>query len=134
MAPALQRIDHIHVHVSDRTAAERWYEHVLGLRRVAEFEFWAHGDGPLTVADASGTVHLALFERTPKPCHSTIAFAVNGQQFAAWLHHLSEVLAAPPAVEDHEVSWSLYFADPDGNPFEITTYERGAVAAMGLRD
>ena len=26
-------------------------------------------------------------------------------------------------VEDHAVSWSLYFTDPDGNPFEITSYD-----------
>jgi hypothetical protein len=26
------------------------------------------------------------------------------------------------------VSWSLYFSDPDGNPFEITSYEHAALA------
>ena len=24
---------------------------------------------------------------------------------------------------DHEVSWSVYFKDPDGNPYEVTTYD-----------
>jgi catechol-2,3-dioxygenase len=28
--------------------------------------------------------------------------------------------------EDHGLSVSLYVADPDGNPYEITTYERSA--------
>lgn len=32
-------------------------------------------------------------------------------------------------VVDHDVAWSLYFADSDGNPFEITSYEYDAVAA-----
>jgi catechol-2,3-dioxygenase len=27
------------------------------------------------------------------------------------------------------VSWSIYFEDPDGNPFEITTYDHAALAA-----
>lgn len=29
---------------------------------------------------------------------------------------------------DHEVSWSIYFKDPDGNPFEDTTYDYEAFA------
>ena len=34
-----------------------------------------------------------------------------------------QVLARPMEAEDHQVSWSLYFADPHGNPFEITSYD-----------
>jgi catechol-2,3-dioxygenase len=26
-------------------------------------------------------------------------------------------------VVDHDKSWSIYFNDPYGNPFEITTYD-----------
>jgi len=47
---------------------------------------------------------------------------VNGQDFLVWLERLREILGKIDEV-DHEGSWSLYFSDPDGNPFEITSYD-----------
>jgi catechol 2,3-dioxygenase-like lactoylglutathione lyase family enzyme len=38
MAPKLTGIDHIHVFVSDRVAAEDWYRRVLGLARAPALE------------------------------------------------------------------------------------------------
>jgi catechol 2,3-dioxygenase-like lactoylglutathione lyase family enzyme len=128
MPPSLQRIDHIHVYVSDRRAAEAWYQTVLGLTRVKEFAFWAAGGGPLTIADASGAIHLALFERPAQSRHATIAFAVNAQDFLAWREQLRRVPELVVELDDHDVSWSLYFHDPDGNPYEITCYEPEALA------
>ena len=32
--------------------------------------------------------------------------------------------------EDHGLAWSLYFADPDGNPWEITCWQHAVVATM----
>jgi catechol-2,3-dioxygenase len=130
MIPVLDRIDHIHVYVADRTAAEHWYERVLALTRVAELEGWAEDGGPLTLANASGSVHIALFEREVQPCRSTIAFAVTAQAFVAWQRHLFSALGDDAAVEDHTLSMSLYFSDPDGNPYEITTYEYAAVKPL----
>ena len=63
MAPRLERVDHIHVFVNDRTIAEQWYADVMGFHRVTGLEFWATDGGPLTIGDASGSIHLALFER-----------------------------------------------------------------------
>lgn len=128
MPPALQRIDHVHVFVADRAAAETWYAEVLGLTRMAELEFWAESGGPLTISDTSNAIHIALFERPNEKCRSTIALAANAEDFLAWRAHLAAVLARPPKVEDHEVSWSLYFNDPDGNPYEITSYEYAELA------
>lgn len=127
--PALQRLDHVHVHVSDRAVAERWYGEVLGLERVAELEGWAVDGGPLTLADANGALHLALFERPSGENHATLALGVDAAGFVAWKRHLERVLGRTLAVEDHELSWSLYFSDPDGNPFELTCYEHAALAA-----
>lgn len=125
MPPSLDRIDHIHVFVADRTAAERWYQQVLGLERVAALAFWAdEPGGPLIMANSGSTVCLSLFERTPEPCRATIALGVNGHQFLRWFNWLSQALPSPPRLEDHQLAWSLYFNDPDGNPFEITTYDR----------
>jgi catechol-2,3-dioxygenase len=127
MSPQLQSIDHVHVSVTDRAAAERWYEKVLGLTRVKELEFWAPGGGPLTIQNREGTVHLALFEGTPEKRPSTIAFGVDAEEFIRWQAHLREVLGMQLKAEDHTVSWSVYFSDPDGNRFEITSYGYEAI-------
>ena len=129
MAPTLERVDHVHVFVSDRAASEQWYAKVMGLRRVKELEFWAADGGPLTIANPSGTIHLALFERPADRCRSTIALVADAAQCAEWRAHLSESLARPIDPVDHQLSWSLYFSDPDGNPFEITSYDYAALAS-----
>jgi catechol-2,3-dioxygenase len=122
VAPTLQRIDHIHLHVSDRAEALRWYADVLGFQVVKELAHWAVDGGPLTIADSSGAIHLALFERPAKPNRSTIALACAVDEFARWQEHLSAALGRPLEREDHGVAWSIYFSDPDGNPYEITCY------------
>lgn len=123
-APRFDAIDHLHVHVQDRPAAEAWYGRVFGLRRVPEFEHWATAGGPLTLGDAAGHLHLALFQRPTQAHHATIALRVGAAGFADWQRHLQQQLGQSPAVVDHVQSRSLYFADPDGNPWEITSYER----------
>lgn len=128
-APAIRNVDHLHVSVADRAAAERWYERVLGFTRVPEFAFWAEGGGPLTLRNREDTVHIALFERPALQNRSTIALGVGARELVAWRDHLTRELGAPPRLEDHGLSFSLYFTDPDGNPYEITTYEYEAAKA-----
>lgn len=121
--PVFQAIDHLHLHVRDRAAAEAWYAQALGLRRVPELAHWAAGGGPLTLSDPAGVLHLALFERPVQPHHATLALRVDAAGFAAWRAHLASVLGQELKVVNHRESISVYFTDPDGNPFEITTYE-----------
>jgi catechol-2,3-dioxygenase len=123
MAPGLQAFDHVHIFVADRSAAEVWYQEVLGFEVVSELEFWAANGGPLTLKDGSGSIHLALFERDVKPCRSTVALRTSADQYRRWKQHLSSLLPGRVTEENHDLSMSLYFSDPDGNPFEITTYE-----------
>jgi catechol-2,3-dioxygenase len=131
MAPELDRIDHVHVFVADRAAAERWYGRVLGLERLEPLAFWAGGGGPLTLANASGSIHLALFERPAAAgkCRSTIALGTSAEGLLAWRSQLAAELGRTIELVDHDVSWSIYFDDPDGNPFEITTYDHEALAS-----
>lgn len=129
MAPSLQNIDHVHIVVTDRAAAEVWYRDVLGMTRVESLANWATGGGPLTVADASEKVHVALFERAERKTGLTVAFGASGEAFIAWRAHLADKLGQTLQPVDHEMSWSMYFTDPDGNPFEITTYDYAQVAA-----
>lgn len=122
MAPHIQGIDHLHLYVSDRRAARAWYAETLGFQVVPELEHWAEGGGPLTLADASGAVHLALFERPAATNRSTIAFATTAEQFIAWQGHLRHHVDPSIVHVDHGAAWSMYFSDPDGNPYEITCY------------
>ena len=123
MLPKLDRIDHVHVFVSSHARSERWYQETLGLARVSKLDFWMDQGGPLTIANQDGSLHLALFERPSQPCRSVVAFAVGKDDFLAWRAHLASVLPRAPELQDHQISWSMYFSDPDGNPYEITSYD-----------
>lgn len=133
--PLLQQVDHIHLFVTNRAAAENWYERVLGFTRVAHFAQWAVDGGPLFLANAANTVRLALFQVPAAiACRSTIALSASAEEFLAWRIHLALQLGDNPLrLEDHALSWSLYFTDPDGNPYEITTYDYTAVAEAVTR-
>jgi catechol-2,3-dioxygenase len=123
-APPLSGVDHVHVMVRDRAAALPWYQEVMGFAPVPELESWQGGGGPLTLADAGGKVHLALFEREPAPQHeSVVALGTDARGFVQWRDHLARVLGSAIRVVDHDLSLSLYLRDPDGNPYEITTYD-----------
>jgi catechol 2,3-dioxygenase-like lactoylglutathione lyase family enzyme len=130
MPPALKSIDHVHVFVTNRSAATAWYEDVMGMSPVPELAFWSVDGGPLTIADPGGNVHIALFEAAASTRRSTVALGVSADAFIAWREHLGDKLGRPVRAEDHQVSWSLYFSDPDGNPYEITTYEYEAVSRL----
>ena len=123
-------IDHVHVYVRDRLTAQQWYQRVLGLQTVAELAVWADDGGPLTLANAEGSVHLALFQRPHQACRSTIALRVTATDLLVWQKHLTQVLQQEIQLVDHALSWSLYFADPDGNPYEVTSYEYQAVLTL----
>ena len=123
----LQDFDHVHVYVTDRANAEEWYRDVLHLHRSKELEFWSSDGGPLTIQNSSGSIHIALFERPAQPCRSVVAFRVGAVGYESWKAHLEHVFPGQVSEEDHEASLSLYFRDPDGNPYELTTYEVGLV-------
>jgi catechol-2,3-dioxygenase len=130
MPPDIEAFDHIHVYVADRAAAEVWYRRVLGFTRTEALAFWATDGGPLTLQNASGSIHLALFERPRQANRAMIALRASAAQFTQWLAHLRRELDAEIGVEDHALAFSLYFKDPDGNPYEITTYEYSEAKAL----
>ena len=125
--PRLDGVDHVHVYVASWDAAERWYEDVLGFKRVESLMSWAVKGGPLTLENPDKTLHLALFEKENHKGDSVIAFGATGANFLAWKTHL-ENKGLKLRIADHQLSYSLYFTDPDANMHEITTYDREAVA------
>ena len=128
MTPKLKGIDHVHLHFADRRAAEAWYHDVLGFVRVERLMSWAIENGPLTVEDAEGVIHLALFNREDHPKTTAIAFGATGADFLLWKEHL-EGHGLNLRLADHRLAYSLYFCDPWGNQHEITTYEHDHVRA-----
>ena len=126
MTPKLNGIDHVHVYVANWDDAEEWYDRVLGFKRVDKFIVWAVKNGPLTLENPDGNVHLALFEREDHPDTSAIAFGATGEEFLAWKSHLEDQ-ALKLRITDHKLAYSLYFSDPWGNLHEITTYDHDYV-------
>ena len=122
MKPTLKNIDHIHVFVPDRQEALGWYNTILGFKPIKRLMFWAE-TGPLTIGNDEGTIHIALFEGKPKSNRSVIAFNATGEEFIDWHKRINNVLSEVIEVDDHSVSFSIYFEAPYGNPYEITSYE-----------
>jgi catechol-2,3-dioxygenase len=128
MLPKLNGFDHIHLYVKDRAAAADWYQQVLGFKITESARFWAeHPQGPLTIEDASGKIHLALFAREDVTPSSAIAYGTDGEAFMQWKAYFA-AQNMTVRCSDHQISWSLYFNDLDGNMSEITTYDHAHVA------
>lgn len=128
MTPTLKGFDHMHVYTADRAAARAWFAEIMALQPIEAFLPWAEGGGPLTLADPTGNIHLALFERDSFEPATNIAFGATGEQFLEWKGHL-ENKGLPLRISDHDMAYSLYFRDPDKNMYEITTYDSEVVRA-----
>ncbi len=127
MAPKLSGVDHLHVNVGSWSEAEDWYQSVLSFKRVDALMGWAVKNGPLTIENPEGTVHLALFESDSPKRTDVIAFGATGEEFLSWKTHL-EKRGLNLRITDHKMAYSIYFSDPWQNCHEITTYERDYVA------
>ena len=131
------QIDHVELFVPDRYEAARWYERVLGLRIVPEYETWATGGGPLMISTDEGDTKLALFEGIPAPPQARtaafhrVAFRVTADGFNEFLSRLPDFRltgandqpVTRKSVVDHQKAYSIYFSDPYGHRLEVTTYE-----------
>ena len=127
-------IDHVALTVPDRGEAAEWYADVLGLERLEDYDLWADPGGPLVVSSDGGETMLALSAGSrEEPELRHLAFRTDGEGFLTCVDRL----AARPdvAVEgrgdvvDHDLSYSVYFEDPYGHRFEVTTYDYERVAA-----
>ena len=88
---------------------------------------WAVPNGPLTIENPEGTIHLALFEtESDSKSISAVAFGASGEEFLVWKDKL-ENYGLELRITDHKLAYSLYFRDPWENLFEITTYEHDFV-------
>lgn len=127
MSPILSGVDHLHVNVGNWSEAENWYSEILDFTRVDALMAWAIKNGPLTLQNPEGNIHLALFESDNPESTSVIAFGATGAEFLNWRSHL-ERHGLELRITDHKLAYSIYFSDPWQNSYEITTYERDYVA------
>ena len=141
----VDQIDHVELVVPDRYAAAAWYQRVLGLTIIPEFEFWAEDPrGPLMIGTRSAGTKLALFEGESRGAEKgvgfhLVAFRVPGDRMLQFVEHAEALGLLDPhgrpvtaeSLVDHEQAFSIYFCDPGRNQLELTTYDvqtvRGAL-------
>ncbi len=123
----LQGIDHVALSVRDVEQSARWYIEVLGFEHR-----WPGMWGGVPTFIGKGTTALALFPlqengasaRPGGPRMLHLAFRATRAGFLAAQEDLRQRDIAFD-FQDHEISQSIYFRDPDGHELEITTYELG---------
>jgi catechol 2,3-dioxygenase-like lactoylglutathione lyase family enzyme len=123
----LEGIDHVAVGVRDIERSAKWYIEVLGFERLHE---GAWNGIPTFVG--KGNTGLALFpassnEKSAPSGHRDLrilhlAFRANRENFLAAQRELQK-REIKFEFQDHEISHSIYFRDPDGHQLEITSYE-----------
>ena len=126
----LEQLDHLALTCRDPAASLAWYCRVLGFEQV----FAEHWDGvPLFLR--LGSTCLALFPLRREQENGESAGTVRGPRmdhFALRAAAYADFTAAQKELttlgiaftfEDHEISHSIYFRDPDGHVVEITTYD-----------
>ena len=123
----LEGIDHVALTVRDVERACAWYGEVLGFER--RYEGMWNG---VPAFVGKGSTALALFPagEEAQPANSGreqigmmhLALRASRKDFLAAQRDLKERGIAFE-FQDHEISHSIYFRDPDGHRLEITTYE-----------
>ena len=124
----LEGLDHVALIVREQARSITWYRDVLGFEQV-HADAW--GTTPAMLVAPDSRTGVALFQaKDPAASRATpgsiavahVAFRTSREAFAVAQTALSKA-GITFRLEDHEVSQSIYFADPDGHQLEITTYE-----------
>ncbi len=121
---AVKQIDHVEVMVKDMDSAVKWYEQVLGLK---ETHRWT--PEPVFL-EANGTALALFLANGPRGTSSTgahwhrVAWRTDRAGFDAAQQHLRDRGIRFRGPIDHDIAFSIYFDDLDGNPLEITYYTK----------
>jgi catechol 2,3-dioxygenase-like lactoylglutathione lyase family enzyme len=123
----IDALDHVALSVRDVAHSAGWYIDVLGFRRLHK-EMWngipvfvGNGDAAVALFPASEAVRSASADPASlRVLH--FAFRANRKNFLRAQDELKK-RGTSFQFQDHEISHSIYFRDPDGHEIEITTYE-----------
>jgi catechol 2,3-dioxygenase-like lactoylglutathione lyase family enzyme len=125
----LEGIDHIALSVRDVERSAKWYVDVLGFE--PRYDGMWKGT-PIFIG--KGKTAIALFpprdrDSAEAPNRRPIrmlhfAMRADRNNFLAAQRELKQ-RGIDFEFQDHEISHSIYFSDPDGHELEITTYELG---------
>ena len=121
----LEGLDHVALAVRDVEQSANWYVEVLGFER--RYEGMWEG---IPVFVGLGKTAIALFPSKDNQAHLSsssdgllhFAMRASRKNFLAAQHDLTN-RGITFHFQDHEISHSIYFRDPDGYELEITTYE-----------
>jgi catechol 2,3-dioxygenase-like lactoylglutathione lyase family enzyme len=123
----IDALDHIALSVRDVSRSAQWYAEVLGFKRLHEGKwngipvFVGNAAAAIALFPASEEVGSASADRAAvRTLH--FAFRADRENFSRARDELQK-RAISFEFQDHEVSHSIYFRDPDGHKIEITTYE-----------
>jgi len=133
----LEGIDHVALSVRDIERSAQWYIDVLGFERLHEGMwngvptfigkgqtaialFSLRDDSPAVARAATIDPPTGRIRPVAKMLH--LAFRADRTNFLAAQRELKE-RGIKFEFQDHEISHSIYFRDPDGHELEITTYE-----------
>jgi catechol 2,3-dioxygenase-like lactoylglutathione lyase family enzyme len=120
----LEQIDHVALRCASPEATMGWYVSTLGFERV----FGEHWSG-VPIFLRLGSTFIALFPRRDaddRVAENSIShLAFRAATYADFQFAQIELQRRGIAFkfQDHEVSHSIYFRDPDGFQLEITTYD-----------
>jgi catechol 2,3-dioxygenase-like lactoylglutathione lyase family enzyme len=123
----LEGIDHVALAVRNVEQSAKWYADVLGFERRYQ-EMW----GGMPTFMAKGNTAIALFPLRNNDSTYTSRIGRIGMLHLAFRADRENFLGAQQELrkrgikfefQDHEISHSIYFRDPDGHELEITTYD-----------
>jgi catechol 2,3-dioxygenase-like lactoylglutathione lyase family enzyme len=120
----LEQIDHVALRCASPDATKAWYVSTLGFEHV----FPGQGSG-VPIILRLGSTFLTLFPQKPneQPSANGQAWhlALRAATYAHFQSAQNELQARGVSFqfEDHQISHSIYFFDPDGFLLEITTYD-----------
>lgn len=123
----LEGIDHVALAVRNVERSAQWYVEVLGFERRYE-GMW---NGIPTFIGKAATaialfpihnIHESSSARAAKIDMLHLAMRADRRNFIAAQNELKD-RGIKFEFQDHEISHSIYFRDPDGHELEITTYE-----------
>ena len=120
----LEQIDHVALRCASPEATKAWYESMLGFEHVFPGQ-WSGSPIVLRLGSTSITLFSQKGDEQPSANGHAWHLAFRAATYADFQSAQTELQAKGISFQfqDHEISHSIYFYDPDGFLLEITTYD-----------